>query len=200
MLCMCALYLSLNCLLLFQNQDGQLMMVLVTNGIEVRQRKAANISASYKSDDETDKHNYRPISLLSVPGKLTESMVASTITTHVPGQGLGNPHQWTFDAILHSILLRMNSPATFSQYPLAQQLSIRKQFCRAFPSNRRFFQRNRRISRTVLRVVTLIASVSSHGDNANEKIFKRLAGLLRKIKTLNAQHIFWQISLPSACY
>ena len=52
------------------------MMVLVTKGIEVRQRKAANISASYKSDDETDKHNYRPISLLSVPGKLTESMVA----------------------------------------------------------------------------------------------------------------------------
>ena len=61
------------------------MMVLVTKGIEVRQRKAANISASYKSDDETDKHNYRLISLLSVPGKLTESMVASTITTHVPG-------------------------------------------------------------------------------------------------------------------
>ena len=104
------------------------MMVLVANGIEVRQRKAANISASYKSEDETDKHNYRPISLLSarVPGKLTASMVASTITTHVPGQGLGNPHQWAFDAILHSILLPMNSPATFSQYPLAQWLSIRK--------------------------------------------------------------------------
>ena len=197
MSCMCALYLSLNCLLLFQNQDGQLMMVLVTKGIEVRQRKAANISASYKSDDETDKHNYRLISLLSVPGKLTESMVASTITTHVPGQGLGNPHQWAFDAILHSILLRMNSPATFSQYSLAQRLSIRKQFL--LPSNRRFFQHNRRISRTVLRVVTLLASVSSHGDDGNQKIFKRLAGLLRKIKTLNAQHIFWQISLPSAC-
>ena len=71
--------------------------------------KAANISAPYKSDDETDKHNYRPISLLSVSGKLMESMVASTITTHVPGKGLGNPHQWAFDAILHSILLRMNS-------------------------------------------------------------------------------------------
>ena len=173
------------------------MMVLETNSIEVRQRKAANISASYKSDDETDKHNYRPISLLSVPGKLTESMVASTITTHVPGQGLGNPHQWAFDAILHSILLRMNSPATFSQYSLAQRLSIRKQFL--LPSNRRFFQHNRRISRTVLRVITLLASVSSHGDDGNRKIFKRLAGLLRKIKTLNAQHIFWQISLPSAC-
>ena len=55
--------------------------------------KAAKISALYKSDDETDKHNYRPISLLSVPGKLMESVLASTITTHVTGQGLGNPHQ-----------------------------------------------------------------------------------------------------------
>ena len=88
--------------------------------------KAANISAPYKSDSETDKHNYRPISLLSVPGKLMESMVASTITTHVPGQGLGNPPQWVFDAIPHSILLRKNSPATFSQYPRAQRLSVRK--------------------------------------------------------------------------
>ena len=25
-----------------------------------------------------------------------ESMVASTVTTHVTGQGLGNPHQWVF--------------------------------------------------------------------------------------------------------
>jgi len=51
-------------------------------------RKAANISALYKSDDKTDKHNYRPISLLSV--------VTSTITLHVTGQGLGNPHQWAY--------------------------------------------------------------------------------------------------------
>ena len=93
-----------------------------------------------------------------------------------------------------------HSLATFSQYPRAKRLSIRETFCRAFPSNCRFFQQNRRISRTVLRVITLLASVSSHRDDANEKIFKRLAGLLRKIKTLNAQHIFWQISLPSACY
>ena len=88
--------------------------------------KAVNISAPYKSDDETDKHNYRPISLLSVLGKLMEATVGSTITTHVPGQGLGNPHQLAFDTIPHSILLRMNSPATFSQYPRAKRLSISK--------------------------------------------------------------------------
>ena len=53
--------------------------------------KAANISALYKRGDKIDKHNYRPFSLLSVPEKLIESMMASTITTHVTGQGLGNP-------------------------------------------------------------------------------------------------------------
>ena len=52
--------------------------------------------ALYKSDYETDKYTYRPISLLSVLGKLMASMVASTITTHVTGQGLGNPHQWAY--------------------------------------------------------------------------------------------------------
>ena len=68
------------------------MMVLVTNDREVRQRKAANISASYKSDDETDKHNYRPISLLSVPGKLTESIVHGVNYYHAcPWTGTWEP-------------------------------------------------------------------------------------------------------------
>ena len=58
--------------------------------------EAANISALYVSDDETDRHNYSPISLLSVPGKLMESIEASTITTHVTGQGVGNSHQLTY--------------------------------------------------------------------------------------------------------
>ena len=57
--------------------------------------KAVNISALYKSD-ETVKHNYRPISLLSVPEKLMESMMASTITMLVTGQGLENPHRWVY--------------------------------------------------------------------------------------------------------
>ena len=57
-----------------------------------------------------------------------------------------------------------HSLATFSQYPRAKRLSIREMFCRAFPSNCRFFRQNRRISRTVL------ASVSSHDDDGNEEI------------------------------
>ena len=33
---------------------------------------------------------------LSVPGKLMASVVVSTITTYVTGQGLGNHHQWEY--------------------------------------------------------------------------------------------------------
>ena len=44
---------------------------------------------------ETDKHNYRPISLLSVLGKLMESTCGVVNYYHAcHGQGLGNPHQW----------------------------------------------------------------------------------------------------------
>ena len=57
--------------------------------------EAANISALYVSDDETDRHNYSPISLLSVPGKLMESIGASTIFTHVTGQGWS----WEFSSV-----------------------------------------------------------------------------------------------------
>ena len=52
--------------------------------------KAVKISALYKKDDKTDKLSYRPISLPSVPGKLMESKVASTIVTHGTGQGFRN--------------------------------------------------------------------------------------------------------------
>ena len=34
------------------------------------------------------------IGLFRVPGKLMETMITSTIDTHVTVQGLRNPHQW----------------------------------------------------------------------------------------------------------
>ena len=67
--------------------------------------KGANISALYKRDDKIDKHNYRPSSLLRVPEKLMECMMASTITTHVTGQGLRNPHQWAYKKGHSTVLL-----------------------------------------------------------------------------------------------
>ena len=58
--------------------------------------KFANVSSLFKSGDETDKLNYRPISLLCIPGKLMETAVASTVTTHVTDHDLGNIHQWAY--------------------------------------------------------------------------------------------------------
>ena len=49
-----------------------------------------------KKDHETDKCNYRPISLLSVSGKIMESAVASSIMSHISDNNLSNPHQWAY--------------------------------------------------------------------------------------------------------
>ena len=54
------------------------------------------VSPLYKKDDETDKHNYRPISLLCVPGKLMESSVASIVTTRVKDHDLISSQQWAY--------------------------------------------------------------------------------------------------------
>lgn len=60
------------------------------------QWKSGNVSSLYKKDDETEKSNYRPISLLCVPGKLVESCVSSTITTHLTDHKLSHTHQWAY--------------------------------------------------------------------------------------------------------
>ena len=49
-----------------------------------------------KKDQETDKCNYHPISLLSVSGKTMESAVASSIMSHISDNNLTNPHQWAY--------------------------------------------------------------------------------------------------------
>ena len=56
--------------------------------------KIANFN--FIKDYETDKCNYRPISLLSVSGKIMESAVASSIMSHISDNNLSNPHQWAY--------------------------------------------------------------------------------------------------------
>ena len=60
------------------------------------QWKNANVLSLYKKDDETDKGNYRPISLLCVPGKLLETCVSLTITNHLTDHQLSHRHQWAY--------------------------------------------------------------------------------------------------------
>ena len=58
--------------------------------------KFANVAALYKKEDEADKQNYRPISLLCVPGKIMESCVVSSISTHVVENELAHRNQWAY--------------------------------------------------------------------------------------------------------
>ena len=162
------------------------------------QWKAVNISAPYKSDDETDKHNYRPISLLKCARKIDGGYGGVNYYHACPRTGTWEPspvgvwHNSSFHSALnefpgHFLPISTSKEALYKKVVLLS-VSIKSSI---FPTY------YRRISRTVLRAITLLASVSSHGDDGKEKIWKRLAGLIRKIKTLNMQHIFWQISLPS---
>ena len=67
--------------------------------------KSAKITAIYKKEDETDKTNYRPISLLCLPGKILESSVASSMTSHIEENGLNSKHQWAYRKGSSTILL-----------------------------------------------------------------------------------------------
>jgi hypothetical protein len=58
--------------------------------------KKAKISAIYKKEDETDKNNYCPISLLPVPRKVMEACVAITLTSHLEQHNLHSRHQWAY--------------------------------------------------------------------------------------------------------
>ena len=56
-----------------------LYTISMTSNVVPKTWKSANVTPLFKKEDETDKQNYRPISLLCVPGKLMETNVCSTI-------------------------------------------------------------------------------------------------------------------------
>ena len=68
--------------------------------------KTARLTPVYKKDDETDCCNYRPISLLSVPSKILESVVNDTIVRHVyKANNLVTDKQWAYRAGFSTELL-----------------------------------------------------------------------------------------------
>ena len=60
------------------------------------QWKIARVSAAFKKGREKDRTCYRPLSMLSIPSKLMESCVASSITNHVVMQNLLDSRQWAY--------------------------------------------------------------------------------------------------------
>ena len=70
--------------------------------------KTADVIPMYKEDEETDKHNYLGISLLSAPGKLMESAETSTpdVLATSPNFMLSKLTVWCRDIFLHHTCAR----------------------------------------------------------------------------------------------
>ena len=76
--------------------------------------KTAKLTPVYKKDNETDCCNYRPISLLSVPSKILESVVNDTIVRHVyKANNLVTDKQWAYRAGLSTELLLIHLTETW---------------------------------------------------------------------------------------
>ena len=68
----------------------------ITKGEVYNQWKKAHLCPVFKKDDPTDKSNYRPISLLSVPSKILESCISDTMLKHVTECDLLTEKQWAY--------------------------------------------------------------------------------------------------------
>ena len=59
--------------------------------------KTARLTPIFKKDDEMDRGNYRPVSLLSVPSKILESEINDTLVCHVFIENqLATDRQWAY--------------------------------------------------------------------------------------------------------
>ena len=58
--------------------------------------KLARVSTVFKKGNTMDPTNYRPLSLLSLPGKLLESQFCSSLDIHLETNNLLNDNQWGF--------------------------------------------------------------------------------------------------------
>ena len=66
-------------------------------GVVFQEWKTAKLTTVHKKDDETDRGNYRPLSILSVPSKILESCVNDAIVDHVLNSNrLVTDNQWAY--------------------------------------------------------------------------------------------------------
>ena len=58
--------------------------------------KLSRVTPLFKKGKPSDVNNYRPISLLSIPGKILESVVCNSINDHLQSHNLLSRNQWGF--------------------------------------------------------------------------------------------------------
>ena len=74
----------------------ELYSMSIDKGEVFSQWKKAHLCPVFKKDDPTDRNNYRPISLLSVPSKILESCISDTVMKHVTECELLTERQWAY--------------------------------------------------------------------------------------------------------
>lgn len=79
--------------------------------------KVAKIRSVHKKEDETEKDNYRPLSMLSVPSKIMEKCVNNTIRGHMElHPSLMNEHQWGYKKGHSTVLLLTHMTETWRRF------------------------------------------------------------------------------------
>ena len=58
--------------------------------------KLAKVKSAYKKGEHVQVENYRPLSMLSIPGKILEAQICDPLEEHLTKQGLLSDHQWGF--------------------------------------------------------------------------------------------------------
>ena len=58
--------------------------------------KTSRMHTVFKKGDSTDKSNYRPLQMLSIPSKILEATVCRNIDSFISENGLSNENQWGF--------------------------------------------------------------------------------------------------------
>eukprot|EP00112_Aurelia_sp_Birch-Aquarium-sp1_P014347 Seg309.5 transcript_id=Seg309.5/GoldUCD/mRNA.D3Y31 product="RNA-directed DNA polymerase from mobile element jockey" protein_id=Seg309.5/GoldUCD/D3Y31 len=73
--------------------------------------KIAKLKMTYKSGGKIDRANYRPLSMLSIPSKILEGIVCSSIDDH--RSQIPNPSQWGYEKGLSTELLLVHLTETW---------------------------------------------------------------------------------------
>ena len=58
--------------------------------------EASKIKSAYKKGEHVQLENYRPLSMLSIPGKILEAQICDPLEEHLTKQGLLSDQQWGF--------------------------------------------------------------------------------------------------------
>ena len=78
--------------------------------------KLSKVKTIFKKGSQLDRGNYRPISLLSIPGKVPENIIADEIDRHfLQNPGIYNEHQWGFKKGRSQELLMLHLTETWKE-------------------------------------------------------------------------------------